>query len=192
MNALTPEFKRISAFNGDVVFHGPRRLFLDNLSGRQNAWSFRKWLLPFASCKHSSSLQVSKRQKSVPVFGSVSKEHSANYRRLILFIQFHSSDLLNIYFGGDLTDYLIYFINHLDPNGPTVHSWPQYYTSTRSLLTLWDGFVPVTITEDTFRQDAINVLINISLTNPLVWCKLPGCAGFWYIGLEYDSDCVTV
>ncbi len=42
MNALTPEFKRIAAFNGDVLFHAPRRFLLDHLSGRQNAWSFCK------------------------------------------------------------------------------------------------------------------------------------------------------
>jgi len=42
MNVLTPEFKRLAAFDGDVTFHAPRRLFLNSLSGRQNAWSFCK------------------------------------------------------------------------------------------------------------------------------------------------------
>jgi acetylcholinesterase len=82
-------------------------------------------------------------------------------------IQFHGSDILNIYFNGELTDYLVHFTNHLDPNGRGLHHWPQYNTSTRSVLTLWDGFVPITITDDTYRQDAMNVLTNLSLAHPL-------------------------
>jgi hypothetical protein len=42
LNVLTPEFKRIAAFGGDFKFQAPRRLFLNQLSGRQNAWSFCK------------------------------------------------------------------------------------------------------------------------------------------------------
>ena len=42
LNVLTPEFKRLAAFDGDLVFHAPRRLFLNQLSGRQKAWSFCK------------------------------------------------------------------------------------------------------------------------------------------------------
>jgi acetylcholinesterase len=41
-NALTPEYKRISSFIGDFTFQAPRRLFLDQLSDRQNAWAYRK------------------------------------------------------------------------------------------------------------------------------------------------------
>ncbi|KAH9060192.1 carotenoid ester lipase precursor [Lactarius vividus] len=53
-NAFTPEFKRIASLLGDFVFQAPRRFFLDNLSDRQNTWSF-----------------LSKRLKSLPVLGSV-------------------------------------------------------------------------------------------------------------------------
>jgi acetylcholinesterase len=42
LNALTPQFKRIAAFDGDLIFHAPRRFFLDQLSSRQNAWVFCK------------------------------------------------------------------------------------------------------------------------------------------------------
>ena len=42
LNVLTPEFKRLAAFDGDLIFHAPRRLFLNQLSGRQKAWSFCK------------------------------------------------------------------------------------------------------------------------------------------------------
>lgn len=39
-NALTPEFKRIAALLGDFVFQAPRRWLLDNVSGKQNTWSY--------------------------------------------------------------------------------------------------------------------------------------------------------
>ncbi|KAJ3832691.1 Alpha/Beta hydrolase protein [Lentinula raphanica] len=52
-NAITPEYKRISAFQGDAAFQAPRRFFLQNLSGKQPIWSF-----------------ISKRLKDLPVLGS--------------------------------------------------------------------------------------------------------------------------
>ena len=42
LNVLTPQSKRIAAFDGDLMFHAPRRLFLDQIAGRQNAWAFCK------------------------------------------------------------------------------------------------------------------------------------------------------
>jgi len=53
LNALTPQFKRIAAFQGDAVFQAPRRFFLQNRSGKQPLWTF-----------------VSKRLKAVPFLGS--------------------------------------------------------------------------------------------------------------------------
>jgi acetylcholinesterase len=35
------------------------------------------------------------------------------------------------------------------------------------LLTFWDGLIPITITNDTYRQDAMNVLTKLSLAHPL-------------------------
>lgn len=42
-NALTPEYKRISAFTGDLIFQAPRRFFLQHIAGTQNVWSFREY-----------------------------------------------------------------------------------------------------------------------------------------------------
>ncbi|KAI0351861.1 alpha/beta-hydrolase [Trametes cingulata] len=39
-NELYPQFKRISAFQGDLAFQSRRRFFLDHLSTKQPAWSF--------------------------------------------------------------------------------------------------------------------------------------------------------
>jgi hypothetical protein len=41
-NAITRQYKRISAFQGDVVFEAPRRFFLEHLSGKQKLWSYGK------------------------------------------------------------------------------------------------------------------------------------------------------
>jgi hypothetical protein len=40
-NALTPQFKRMTSILGDFAFQGPRRFFLQNVSDKQNVWSFR-------------------------------------------------------------------------------------------------------------------------------------------------------
>jgi len=36
LNAITPQFKRIAAVQGDGVFQAPRHLLLKNTSGKQN------------------------------------------------------------------------------------------------------------------------------------------------------------
>jgi len=53
LNALTPQFKRIASIQGDIIFQGPKRFFLEHLAPEQNAWSF-----------------VSNTTKSLPIFGS--------------------------------------------------------------------------------------------------------------------------
>lgn len=40
LNALTPQFKRIAAIQGDMVFQAPRRFFLQNRSGKQPIWTY--------------------------------------------------------------------------------------------------------------------------------------------------------
>ncbi|KAI0655443.1 carotenoid ester lipase precursor [Cubamyces menziesii] len=133
LNALTPEFKRLAAMQGDLVFQAPRRFFLQNRSGKQSTWSF-----------------LSKRLKALPGLGSA-----------------HATDILNVYGGGEMADYLINFVNHLDPNGNTVPSWPKYTTSSPNLLTFLDGLIPITITDDDYRVDAMNLITELSLQFPL-------------------------
>ncbi|KAF8167291.1 alpha beta-hydrolase [Crassisporium funariophilum] len=52
-NAVTPQFKRMSSFQGDSVLQGPKRYFLRQFSGKQNVWSY-----------------YSKHVKDTPNFGS--------------------------------------------------------------------------------------------------------------------------
>ncbi|KIJ15043.1 hypothetical protein PAXINDRAFT_169423 [Paxillus involutus ATCC 200175] len=53
LNAITPQFKRIAAFQGDATFQAPRRFLLQNRSGKQPLWTY-----------------LSKRLKTLPVLGS--------------------------------------------------------------------------------------------------------------------------
>ncbi|CAL1698298.1 unnamed protein product [Somion occarium] len=113
LNVLTPEYKRIAALLGDLVFQSARRFFLQNRSSKQNTWSF-----------------INKRLKTASVLGSA-----------------HATDLLNVYGPGDMSDFLINFVNHLDPNGAIQ--------------------VPLTLTSDKFREDAISFITTLALDNPI-------------------------
>ncbi|KII91038.1 hypothetical protein PLICRDRAFT_554187 [Plicaturopsis crispa FD-325 SS-3] len=134
-NAITPEFKRIAAFFGDAVFQGPRRYFLQKISGKQKIWSY-----------------VNKRVKDLPVLGSA-----------------HATDILNVYADGDMTDYLINFVNNLDPNGAGGHlEWPEYTTASPQLMTFQDGLNPaLSISSDDYRVEAMAFLTQVTLDTPI-------------------------
>ncbi|KAJ6555000.1 carotenoid ester lipase precursor [Mycena vulgaris] len=133
LNGITPQFKRIAAFQGDSVFQAPRRFFQQALSGKQNQWAF-----------------LSKREKGIPLLGS-----------------FHATDILNVYFDGELTDYLINFATTLNPNGKTVPNWPAYTTANPNMMTFLDGLIPTTMTQDTYRAAGMAFLTNITLQFPI-------------------------
>lgn len=40
LNALSPQFKRFASFQGDAIFQGPRRYFLQQRARKQNTWSY--------------------------------------------------------------------------------------------------------------------------------------------------------
>ncbi|KIJ10877.1 hypothetical protein PAXINDRAFT_85351 [Paxillus involutus ATCC 200175] len=133
LNAITPQFKRIAAFQGDIIFQAPRRLLLQHRSGKQPLWTY-----------------VSKRLKTLPDLGS-----------------FHSSDILNVFGGEDMTSYLVRFASTLDPNGGTDLYWPQYTTAEPTMLEFLDGSIPQSLTEDTYRVEAMAFLTNVTLAYPL-------------------------
>ncbi|KAI0088623.1 carotenoid ester lipase precursor [Irpex rosettiformis] len=110
----------------------------------------RRFLLQQRSDKQPTWSYLSKRFKIAPILGS-----------------FHATDLLNVYTGGDMTDYIINFVNNLDPNGPTVTNWPKYTNANPQLLTFLDGLIPRTITKDNYRVDQMNFVTNLSLQFPI-------------------------
>ncbi|TFK34734.1 Alpha/Beta hydrolase protein [Crucibulum laeve] len=55
--ALTPQYKRIAAFLGDIIFQGPRRFFLQQRSGQQRMWSYlsrNQKNIPYIAAYHGS------------------------------------------------------------------------------------------------------------------------------------------
>ncbi|KAF9453329.1 alpha/beta-hydrolase [Macrolepiota fuliginosa MF-IS2] len=59
LNAVTPQFKRIAAVQGDGALQAPRRLFLENTSGKQDIWVYlskRFKILPLVGSLHASDL----------------------------------------------------------------------------------------------------------------------------------------
>ncbi|KAF8907652.1 carotenoid ester lipase precursor [Gymnopilus junonius] len=132
-NALTPQFKRLASFQGDLVFQAPRRFLLQNRSGKQTVFAF-----------------LSQRFKTTPTLGS-----------------FHVTDLLNVYGGEELTNYLVRFVTTLNPNGFGNVMWPQYTPQSPQMLTFLDGLIPTTITLDTFRSSQLAFLNNLTLAHPL-------------------------
>ena len=93
---------------------------------------------------------MSKRFKVLPILGS-----------------FHGSDLLNVYGGEEMTDYLVNFVNNLDPNGATGIEWPQYSVESPQMLTFLDGLTPLKITTDDYRVAAIEEMTTLSLKYPI-------------------------
>ncbi|TFK32449.1 sterol esterase [Crucibulum laeve] len=144
-NALTPEFKRIAAFQGDWIFQAPRRFFLQVASKTQPAFAY-----------------LFKRGKATPFLGSS-----------------HGSDLTEFYGSGDLpdfigTDALVNFANTLNPTTPSNSAsllsmsgleWKEWSSSARAppMLTFLDPSPLLAITADTFRAEAMDLLISISL-----------------------------
>jgi len=137
-NAISPQYKRLAAFQGDLGFQGPRRFFLNLRSIQQPIWSF-----------------LNKRMKNTQILGS-----------------FHGSDLLQTIDGhAELQDYLINFVNHLDPNvgsnpNKTLINWPRYNPFSKSLLMMSDSSPALSITKDDYREKAIGLITAVSLVEP--------------------------
>ncbi|KAL8290652.1 hypothetical protein RQP46_002910 [Phenoliferia psychrophenolica] len=170
LNELYTNFKRIAAFQGDLRYHGPRRLLLNKIYDtlpRLPTWSF-----------------LYKRQKNLPFLGSF---HASD-------LAFETQTPLDWSYYDSLVNLAV----HLDPNTPAdrapgvspLINWPQW-TPGGQLLTFVDsesfatggpatenptglvGMVASTpprgliLTLDTFRVDAINVLVGLFQKYPL-------------------------
>ncbi|KAJ7034446.1 hypothetical protein C8F04DRAFT_956373, partial [Mycena alexandri] len=161
---VSPQFKRLAALQGDYLFIGTRRFFLEHASKTQNTWS---WL--------------SKRLKSTPIFGASHGSDVGIWFPAANSTDFAPVDALSEW--GSLWPVLtltrkhsisVNFINTLDPNhssGTKTNAsqtvfWPKWNTPTSdgspSLLTLSDPGV-INVTSENFRVDAIQVLLGLLL-----------------------------
>jgi len=72
---------------------------------------------------------------------------------------------------GILDDYVIRFTNNLDPNDNTSRRathWPEYTTESPQLLTFPTLLgLPLLVTNDTYREQPMQYLMNLSLAHPL-------------------------
>ncbi|VDB94159.1 unnamed protein product [Peniophora sp. CBMAI 1063] len=109
----------------------------------------RRLLLTERSGNSSAFSYLYKRDKSTPYLGTL-----------------HGDDLVGIYAPNDLTDVLINFATNLDPNGKTVIDWPAYTVDSPALLTLSDGNITQSLTNDTYRVKGMLALLNASLASP--------------------------
>ncbi|KAJ7192633.1 carotenoid ester lipase precursor [Mycena pura] len=81
---------------------------------------------------------------------------------------FHSTELTNAYGGGDLGAHFIRFASTLNPssNSSGDIAWPRYTTNSPQTLTFLDGDVPLTMTNDDYRVEAIKAVTDLMLKFP--------------------------
>ncbi|RPD60515.1 carotenoid ester lipase [Lentinus tigrinus ALCF2SS1-7] len=79
----------------------------------------------------------------------------------------HGSELLDIFGGGPLGDYLIRFAETLDPNGDGAVEWPRYTNDTPLMLTFNDAQPSINLTQDKYRSEQIDYLVKLSLADPI-------------------------
>ncbi|KAH8982264.1 carotenoid ester lipase precursor [Lactarius akahatsu] len=139
-NALSPQFKRTAALQGDFVFHGPRRYFLQHRADKQKSWGF-----------------IHKRGKDLPFVGAAHITDVPN--------SFGVGPALS-----ELRDYFIRFTNNLDPNGKRGLGvpWPQWDPRKPKAAIFQDSTLfPIIIGDDNYRTDALNYVANMSLLYPI-------------------------
>jgi len=151
-NAITPQFKRLSAFQGDLVFQGPRRLLIDERASKQPVWSF-----------------LNKRSKSTKYLGTFHASdllqtfigHAELQDYLINFINhFDPNGRYRKESGSERGS------GSEQGSGSELIYWPRFSPVTKELLTILDDSIRLDITKDDFRKEAIDFLVHFTAENP--------------------------
>ncbi|KAI9063825.1 carotenoid ester lipase [Trametes sanguinea] len=79
----------------------------------------------------------------------------------------HTTELANVFGGGDMTDFLARFASNLDPNGGSELHWPEYNPASPELIAFVEGKAPLTVIPDTFRKEANDFLVQLGLAQPI-------------------------
>jgi acetylcholinesterase len=71
--------------------------------------------------------------------------------------------------GSELTAFVINFVNHLDPNGSSGSEvWPKYTAKSPAMLAFLDNTTqPLTVIQDTYREEAIAFVTELFTKYPL-------------------------
>jgi len=84
---------------------------------------------------------------------------------------YHGSDMLNMFGGGELTTFVLNFINHLDPNGESgPEVWPKHTAESPVMLAFFNSTTePLSrsVIEDTYREEAMDFVTNLFTKYPL-------------------------
>lgn len=138
LNALTAQFKRIAAVQGDGVFQAPRRLFMKHTANKQNVWAY-----------------VSKRYKLLPILGSAHTTDLADSFYIGQEMGDHVIHFANTLDpnGGSKTAYW--------PKYNTESKQMLVYRD--SLL----NAAPLTLTTDTYREEAMEFLTQVVADHPV-------------------------
>ncbi|KAJ7617191.1 carotenoid ester lipase precursor [Roridomyces roridus] len=151
-SAITPQFKRLAAFQGDHSFIGGRRFYLQGVRGRPADSKMWSW--------------VNRRGKWLPILGSM---HTGDFG---LWFPTEQEATATEVFG---TNAMINFINNLDPNRSMSFktilpfNWPTWHTPnplspTRApslLLTTDEKFSKVRVGAEDFRVAEIQYLFDV-------------------------------
>ena len=68
--AITPQYKRLAAFQGDAVFQAPRRFFLQERSNKQHAWAYSTYLSNYVLNGVIISDSVQAKRQDFPILRS--------------------------------------------------------------------------------------------------------------------------
>ncbi|KAI9063823.1 alpha/beta-hydrolase [Trametes sanguinea] len=135
---------------GDAYTFTPQFKRIAAFMGDWNFEAARRFFLKHLSGKQKAWSFVSKRSK-VKGLGAA-----------------HSTDLQNIFGGGDMADFLIRFVNTLDPNGGGPETnWPAYDLEAPQMLAFIEGAKPLEVVPDTFRKEAMEYLAFLGLVYPV-------------------------
>ncbi|KAJ8519557.1 hypothetical protein ONZ45_g3520 [Pleurotus djamor] len=143
--ALTPQYKRLASFQGDITFQAPRRFFMKELADTRNTWAY-----------------LNKRLKLTPILGS--------YHMTDLYPTYGYGELMDsiIHFSTTL-DPNGAGQSSSSQGARSLPFWPKYTTGEPVMLTLVDtGFRPSTsLSLDDYREEGIELLGKLMYEHPL-------------------------
>lgn len=130
---IYPQFKRVAAISGDIVFNLRRRQYLDVVSSAVNAWSF-----------------LDSHLYGTPVLGTFHASDVLEYY----------FDLTSLVTATTYQNYYISFFNYLDPNAisdaaPLI-SWPKYSSAEPTLVQF--NALGNELLSDTYRSNSSDYL----------------------------------
>lgn len=135
LNEIYPEFKRLAAILGDIVFTLTRRVYLSQVAKAVPAWSYLSTYL-----------------YGTPILGTF---HASD-------ILEDYYDLVSPIAADSIMTYYISFINNLDPNAITTAAplipWPQWTNASGNPQLVNFGAADTTLLSDTFRESSFDVI----------------------------------